>query len=475
MRSGAGEDTSEPEKVLRGVLKQSPDFRSRAADAGRTADGARRGRDWKEAMGHLEQTGTGGTMPDVHRRLQAMLLIRRGGKENLDKARQMFEALVADSKTAIPSDRQHLARLYEDEGNVELACQQYLKLGVARQAERRVSGSLRRVVASPRPVRRGRFVAQEAGNALARRPGRGDLAGPLAPRHEAERQDRSLGRGPGEDAYEESGRGQTAGGRRRDEGGQRLLGRRAVSSGRALVSPARGTRSKRYEPLANSLAQQGRMREAIELCRVAAQSDHTARPALVLAMVLMVGKPAAEDFQLAEATLAKAVADHKDDVDLLSAVAGVRVIQQRPDEAIRLYRQVLALKPAHVPALNNLATLLAEQPDTRPEALQYIDRAIENVGRQPGLLDTKGMIWVFEGKAKEAVPLLREAAATPRSDPRYHFHLAVAYDRSGDAKNAQAALETAHQGNLMRQVLTPSDLQMLADLEKKFGQPKHGS
>ena len=43
------------------------------------------------------------------------------------------------------------------------------------------------------------------------------------------------------------------------------------------------------------------------------------------------------------------------------------------------------------------------------------------------------MILVFQKKPDEAVPLLEEAAAMPRADPRYHFHLAVAYDRAGEA------------------------------------------
>jgi Flp pilus assembly protein TadD len=119
--------------------------------------------------------------------------------------------------------------------------------------------------------------------------------------------------------------------------------------------------------------------------------------------------------------------------------------------------------------LNNLATLLAEQPDKRQEALRYIDRAIGIIGPQAGLLDTKGMVLVFEGKPDEAVPLLEEAAATPQADPRYQFHLAVAYDRAGETEKARAALAIARKGNLTSQLLTPLDRQMLGELEKKFG------
>jgi tetratricopeptide (TPR) repeat protein len=377
--------------------------------------------------------------------------------------------LVVDSKTAVASDRQQLARLYEAEGKLELARQQYLKLlsrddPSAAQMISYIELLLRHDLygeADPWLKRLETTLPDHLGAAALRacwlhgtkQDGKIEpLVEPLAaklvkkaPANKQRQADLAMTVGS---LYSAADQQQAA-----ERWYRRLVG----------LMPDR------YQPLANALAQQGRTREAIELCRNAAQSDHSPRPALALAMVLLTGKPAAEDFQLAETVLTKAAADHKDDVNLLFAVASVRVVQRRPDEAIRLYRQVVALKPTHVTTLNNLATLLAEQPEGRREAIECVDRAMQIVGPQPGLLDTKGMILVLEGKPDDAVPLLQEAAATPQSDPRYHFHLAVAYDRSGEAKKARDALETARKGNLTRQVLTQSDRQMLADLEKKFG------
>jgi Flp pilus assembly protein TadD len=225
---------------------------------------------------------------------------------------------------------------------------------------------------------------------------------------------------------------------------------------------------KAYLPLVSCLAQQGRMKEALELCRETAKSDASATPAIAAAIALVAGKPSAADFTLAEPLLSKAVADHKDDVDLLTAVAGVRVVQERLDEAVGLFRQTLALKPDNLSALNNLATILAEKPASRAEALQHIDRAIDLAGPKAGLLDTKGMILVFENKPADAVPLLEQATTSPLADPRFHFHLAVAYDRTQQAEKARAAFRTACKRHLTSQVLTPSDETMLAELKKKF-------
>ena len=66
------------------------------------------------------------------------------------------------------------------------------------------------------------------------------------------------------------------------------------------------------------------------------------------------------------------------------------------------------------------------------------------------------------------MPLLEEAAATPNADPRYSFHLAVAYDRVGATAQARAALRAARNGKLTNRVLTPTDQQMLAELQKKL-------
>ena len=85
-------------------------------------------KEWQEAIQLVEPARGDRSMPEVDRRMEGILLARRGGKENLDQARQIFEELVADPKKANAFDRQRLAQLYELDGKPELARQQYLKL-----------------------------------------------------------------------------------------------------------------------------------------------------------------------------------------------------------------------------------------------------------------------------------------------------------------------------------------------------------
>ena len=152
-------------------------------------------------------------------------------------------------------------------------------------------------------------------------------------------------------------------------------------------------------------------------------------------------------------------------------MANIRVLQGKSDEAIKLYRQILVQQPRNVEVLNNLATMLAEQPEPekRKEALNYVEQAIKLAGPQPSLLDTKGMALFYDGKPDLACGVLQQAVETPSPDPRYYFHLAVACSGLGQLDKGRAALQQARAADLEHQLLTKMDLQLLADLEKKLG------
>jgi len=472
LRHNVDGDTSEAEKVIRGVLKLSPRLgpaRRLLAEILVERGGEKESREAQDLLG---QPGADPTTSSGDRRLQAALLARRRGKENLEKAREILEGVVAESKRPTASDRLQLARIYEAEGNLPAARQQYTRL-VSQE--------------NPRAVYLGSFVdfllrhdlpddAEQWLKRLAelspedlgtvalrarwlRAKGRVAEIEPLV-EDLAKKREQKLG----EDKEQQVQFFLRVGSLYSAAGQYQAAGRwyRRITQ----IAPDR------YEPLALSLARQDRMREAITLCAEAAKSDSSLAPAIALTAVLLSGQPTADDFQLAEPLLVKAVEDHRNDVNLLLQVAAARVLQggKRVEDAVRLYRQVLALQPRHVWAMNNLATLLSEQNDKskRQEALKLIDRAIQIAGPQPGLLDTKGMILVYDGKADEAVPLLQEAALAPEADPRYAFHLAVAYCRTGENDKAGAALKVARKGNLTSQVLTEKDRTLLAELEQKL-------
>jgi tetratricopeptide (TPR) repeat protein len=223
-----------------------------------------------------------------------------------------------------------------------------------------------------------------------------------------------------------------------------------------------------YAPLVAVLSQQNRMQDVIAVCKKAIESDKSSRPATLLATVLVTGKVTEEDIQRATPLLDAAVKDHPDDVALLLGLANLRASQKQMDKAEKLYQSVIKLDKKNLMALNNLATLLSELPGRSEEALELADRAIELAGEQAALLDTKGMILVYGGKSKQAVPFLETAAFSRGADPRFHFHLAVAHVRNGDLDKARDSLQEANRGDLKNKFLTEMDLQLLDELQEKL-------
>jgi len=504
-----------------------------------------------EAMELLPPTDAETGDSSVNRRLRAMFLSQRGGKENLAEARQIFEQLVANPQEVTDIDHLALAEIYKREaklhraeGNAEEAqlalqaargqftalvardkpnashvllfidfllqndlkgdsvqwrrkfeeiaadtpelLQRYVDLLLGQGLKDEAQAALKRLdqLATDSAELRGAYVA------LLLQHGMNDEASASLDKLEALAPD-SLGTialrarwlaAKGETAKIErlvepfAARLLEEAGEDEEKRAQVCFQIGAVYSAASQSEPAerwyrRGVElaPDRYGAVVVDLAKQGQTTEAIRICNEAAKRDSSPRAAQALTMVLIEGKPSPEDFELAEPTLSQAVEEYKDNPELLFAVANVRIQQDRIDDAIALYEDVLELRPKNVIVLNNLATLLSESPERRDEALRCIDQAIDSGGPQPALLDTKGTILILSGRAQEAVRWLEEAVSGGASDPRFHFHLAVAYDRVGESGKARDSLQRARDGDLMGQILTETDREWLAELERKFG------
>jgi tetratricopeptide (TPR) repeat protein len=220
--------------------------------------------------------------------------------------------------------------------------------------------------------------------------------------------------------------------------------------------------------LAQSLARQNKISDAIELCEKAAKAGEDPLPAIVAANLLTAADKGERSHPAVDTILAKALERHPMNADLLFAAAILRTVQERIDEAIGLFERVVKAAPKNVLALNNLATLLAEDPKRRREALEFIDQAIGLAGRQGALLDTKGTVHLLQGEDAEAVACLEEAVDAVASDPRYYFHLAAAYQKIGRAADARTAFRRALDTGLDKQVLTASDRELRTRLEKSL-------
>lgn len=225
-----------------------------------------------------------------------------------------------------------------------------------------------------------------------------------------------------------------------------------------------------YPLLVRELANQDRVADAVEVCLAEATKSSGSSPdaAIVLAQVLAGAPEEAASMERGAPTIAAALAAHPENLDLLLAVAVLRVAHNDDAEAIRLFEQVVKLSPKNPLALNNLATLLAERPERREAALGFVKRAMDESGRQPPFLDTLGTIQMRSGQTAQAIASLEEAVANGGGDPRYYFHLAAAYQLGRQPDEARAALREAMQRGLDEQILTQGDQQLLLDLKKQL-------
>lgn len=223
-----------------------------------------------------------------------------------------------------------------------------------------------------------------------------------------------------------------------------------------------------YVLVAQSLLEQGKPMEAVDFCLEKGAKLPPASLAMVLAHILSSEQINPEMDRKARPVIEAALDADRGNVQLLMTVAVERVTRNDTEEAAKLFQRVIQLQPQNTLALNNLATLFAEQPDRLEEAQQYVERAIVVAGRNPALLDTLGTILVRSGKYSEAVAALEEAVAGTASDPRYYFHLAAAYAGAGRDADAQQALQTATDLGLDKALLTTGDREMLASLKHEL-------
>ena len=100
------------------------------------------------------------------------------------------------------------------------------------------------------------------------------------------------------------------------------------------------------------------------------------------------------------------------------------------------YREMLKDEPGNVVALNNLAWLLSQQTGQGAEALQYIEAAVNGIGRRADLLDTRGSVglaWARRSGLADFTEAVNDAPTGTRL-----FHLA----RRSTARDREAAVKT---------------------------------
>lgn len=159
---------------------------------------------------------------------------------------------------------------------------------------------------------------------------------------------------------------------------------------------------------------------------------------------------------LADTYLTAASKETPESLDLLQKLAFVRHLQRKHPEEIALYKEILARKPNDYQFLNNMAWTLSEEMNDPQAGLDRINEAVEKVGPQPHVLDTRGVILTRLGRFDEAIKDLETAARALPTGPVF-FHLARAYQKKGRTEDFRKLRDLARKAGLTPEQLQPSE------------------
>jgi tetratricopeptide (TPR) repeat protein len=208
--------------------------------------------------------------------------------------------------------------------------------------------------------------------------------------------------------------------------------------------------------LAEFLATHGQADEAANLLGILASSGKN-RDAATSSLTIAQAPGAPERWlELADRYITAAAEADPGAPDLLQKQAFLRHLQHRHEDELRLYNTLLALHPASYLFLNNMAWTLSEYLNRPEEGLKQANEAIERVGWQPHLLDTRGVIETRLGRLDLAIKDLEEAASALPS-ATISFHLARAYQKRGQTAEFHAWRDRARQAGLRPEQLEQSD------------------
>lgn len=426
---------------------------------------AARGRgqqDLDEAWQLIEHDAAGADWDAADRRLQAMLHLQQGGSESREQARQAMQAIVTDASQATAADHLLLAKLYEAQNQLDKAREQFAVLADSEQTDPACLATY--IDYLIRTSRDDRNTLEQVGKLL-------DRFSTLEPEATSFRsfalRTRWLGRLGRESEAPDLGRqliasqAATMDPAALAELHVRVAGVYAslnlIAEAEAAYRRAVEIEPPRYSQLAAWLAAQGRGDEAVELCLDRAKDDPSARPAIALAAALATAKSPPENQGRAEELLGQALKRFANEPELLFAVAALRSMWGDNQQAIDLLRLNLKRAPHDAATLNNLAMILCETPDGADEALKCIEVALEAVGRQPELLDTKGWVLLRRQRHDQAESAFRDALFSAPGNPKYRFHLAISLQEQGKGADAREALDQAKRDGLDDELLSPAE------------------
>ena len=132
-----------------------------------------------------------------------------------------------------------------------------------------------------------------------------------------------------------------------------------------------------------------------------------------------------------------------DSVTAQLGMAGVLERKSRPEDAIKIYRDVLSSQPSLLMPLNNLAYHLAEQGKNLDQAYTMARQAAQDYPGERSVWDTLGFVCYRSGHTQEALTYLAKAVALSPKNPTARYHLGKAFLSAGKRTEGASALQEA--------------------------------
>jgi len=131
------------------------------------------------------------------------------------------------------------------------------------------------------------------------------------------------------------------------------------------------------------------------------------------------------------------------DVGAHTMVALLLSAQHKNAEARVRFERILEIDPRAAVAANNLAWIYADGDGNLDRAMDLAQTAKSVLPDDPEVSDTLGWVYYKKNLAQSAIPLLQSSVEKDSRQPLYHYHLGLAYAKSGDKARARQSLEQA--------------------------------
>ncbi|MDD3328085.1 MAG: PEP-CTERM system TPR-repeat protein PrsT [Zoogloea sp.] len=202
-----------------------------------------------------------------------------------------------------------------------------------------------------------------------------------------------------------------------------------------------------------ALIAQGKKAEAVPLFEEAYKRDKSAQ-SVVRLYAVRVGAGQAQEAAKGVAEWVKA---NPKDLVVRTYLAERSLAEQKYDQAVQQYRQMLELAPKNPMLLNNLAWALGKLNDK--SALEVAQQALALAPNSPVVLDTYGGLLLDNGDGAKGVETLRKAVSLGPKLPQLRVNLARGLAKTGDKDGARKELDEA-------QKLAPEKSPLRAEIDK---------